>query len=187
MDVTDASFEHDVIDASATCPIVVDFWAEWCGPCRSLGPVLASAIEARGEQVRLVKVDVEASPSLAARFGVSGIPAVKAFRDGRVVDEFVGARSPASVAAFLDRLLEPPVENAIVETLRSSGEHPDVVAALDAGDSEAALALLVAAVSTTPVDARARLLEVAVAVFDLLGQDDPIVAAHRRRFAAALY
>ncbi|MDH4178574.1 MAG: thioredoxin domain-containing protein, partial [Thermoleophilia bacterium] len=91
VDVTEASFDDEVVRRSATVPVVVDFWAAWCGPCRTLTPILEQETDARTGAVQLAKVDVDANPGLAQRFGVSGIPAVKAFRDGRVVAEFVGA------------------------------------------------------------------------------------------------
>src|SRR5439155_6216381 len=97
MDVTDETFYTDVVERSHERPVVVDFWAEWCAPCRMLGPVLESEIEARDGRVELAKVDVDANPQLAAHYDVRGIPAVKAFRDGRVVAEFVGAQSRPSV------------------------------------------------------------------------------------------
>src|SRR6187200_1067551 len=88
MDVDEKTWESEVIRRSAEKPVVVDFWAEWCGPCKQLTPVLETAIE--GREVELAKVDVEANKALAREYGVSSIPAVKAFKDGRIVAEFVG-------------------------------------------------------------------------------------------------
>ena len=105
MDVTEATFESAVIQRSGELPVVVDFWAEWCGPCRQLGPVLERAAEARAGKVELVKLDVDANPTISRMFGIQGIPAVKAFRDGEVVAEFVGAQPPQAVDQFLDSLL----------------------------------------------------------------------------------
>jgi putative thioredoxin len=105
VDVSAATFESEVIERSRAVPVVVDFWAEWCGPCRTLTPALEAAETARGGEVVLAKVDVDANQALAARFGVQGIPAVKAFRDGAVVDEFVGAVPKAKVDELFDSLL----------------------------------------------------------------------------------
>ncbi|HWI96939.1 MAG TPA: tetratricopeptide repeat protein [Solirubrobacterales bacterium] len=105
VDVSEATFDRDVIELSRQTPVVVDFWAEWCGPCRTLGPALEAAEASRGGRVLLAKVDVDANQGLSARFGIQGIPAVKAFRDGEVVDEFVGAVPKAKVEALFDSLV----------------------------------------------------------------------------------
>lgn len=103
--VTEATFQAEVIDRSRELPVVVDFWADWCGPCKALSPALEKAEAARQGRVVLAKVDVDSNQRLAAQFQVQGIPAVKAFRDGSVADEFVGALSPAKVEAFFDGLV----------------------------------------------------------------------------------
>ena len=187
MDVTEQTFDDAVLQRSHDVPVVVDFWASWCGPCLALAPVLEAEVEGRAGTIELVKVDVDANQGLAQQFGVSGIPAVKAFKDGRVVNEFVGAQSPTSVSAFIDAVLAPPRADALVEELRASGELPEVVAALDAGDAERALALLVDAVPAAEGNERERLRDIAVALFERLGQDDPLVTSYRRRLATALY
>ena len=105
VDVTDATFDRDVVELSRQTPVVVDFWAEWCGPCRTLGPALEAAEASRGGRVLLAKVDVDANQGLSARFGVQGIPAVKAFRDGEIVNEFVGAVPKAKVEELFDSLV----------------------------------------------------------------------------------
>jgi putative thioredoxin len=114
IDVSESEFQQAVIDRSRELPVVVDFWAEWCGPCRMLGPVLEKSAAAREGKVVLAKVDTDANPGLQARYQVQGIPAVKAFRDGEVVAEFVGAQPPASVEKFFD-LLVPSETDALLE------------------------------------------------------------------------
>jgi len=113
MDVGEQDFQTAVIDRSHEVPVVVDFWAEWCGPCRQLTPVLERAVAAREGKVELAKVDTDANPALSRAFGIQGIPAVKAFKDGKVVSEFVGAQPPAAVERFLDVLVPSEADGLV--------------------------------------------------------------------------
>ena len=115
IDATDTTFEQEVIQRSFEKPVVVDFWAEWCGPCRSLGPVIEKAVDDRGEAVELVKVDTDSNPRVSQQYGIQSIPAVKAFKDGKVVDEFVGALPPAQVNRFLDRIVPSEADALVAE------------------------------------------------------------------------
>jgi putative thioredoxin len=154
-DVTTDSFEQSVIERSRDVPVVVDFWAAWCGPCRALTPALERAAEQRRGKVELVKVDVDANQELAARYGIQGIPAVKVFQDGDVADEFVGAIPQAEVERFFDRLVPSEADALVTEgdeqSLRRALEldpsHPGAAAALarillGRGEAQDALAVL---------------------------------------------
>ena len=113
LDVTEATFQAEVLDRSKTVPVVVDFWAEWCGPCRQLTPALEAAARAREGEVVLAKVDTDANQQLAAAFQIQGIPAVKAFKDGRIVSEFTGAQPPAQVERFFDALVPSEADRLV--------------------------------------------------------------------------
>ena len=113
IDVDEAGFEQAVIERSRSLPVLVDFWAEWCGPCHMLAPVIERAVAATDGAVELVKIDIDANPNIARRYGIQGIPNVKAFRDGELVDEFTGAQPPAVVERFVEGLL-PKASDALL-------------------------------------------------------------------------
>src|SRR3982075_660128 len=138
MDVTESNFQAAVLDRSQSLPVVVDFWAEWCAPCRQLGPVLEREASKRSGRLELVKLDVDANPTLSRAYGIQGIPAVKAFHKGRVVAEFVGAQPAVAVERFLDSLL--PSE---AELLAQKGDEESLRAALELepGQADAAIQL----------------------------------------------
>jgi putative thioredoxin len=111
IEATGQSFQVEVLAASAAIPVLVDFWAPWCGPCRTLGPILEKMAIEFAERVKLVKINTDDEQELAGRYGIRGIPAVKAFRDGNVVDEFVGAQPASVVREFIERQLQSPRDN----------------------------------------------------------------------------
>ena len=130
VDVTDATFQTAVIERSMTVPVVVDLWAEWCGPCKQLGPIIEKVVAATDGQVELAKVDVDANPNIAQAFRVQSIPAVFAISEGRPVDQFIGALPEAEIAAFVAKLL-PTKEQTEVERLVEAGDEASLRAALE--------------------------------------------------------
>ncbi|HZI91567.1 MAG TPA: tetratricopeptide repeat protein [Thermoleophilaceae bacterium] len=130
IDVSDADFDRLVVERSHELPVVVDFWAEWCAPCRALGPVLERGAAARAGRMELAKVDIDANNGVAARYQIQGIPAVKAFRDGKVASEFTGALPPAEVERFLNALVPSEAEE-LAAAAAASGDEQGLRRALD--------------------------------------------------------
>jgi putative thioredoxin len=244
VDVTEVDFEVAVIERSQSHPVVVDFWAEWCGPCRQLGPILEREAFKRSDKLELVKLDVDANPAISQAYGIQGIPAVKAFHKGRVVAEFVGAQPAAAVERFLDSLLpseaellvqrgdedslrgaltlEPGHADAAIQLarmLRRRGQSEEALevlgnvngsfaatgmaarirleqagvpdlsmafVALDSGDEELALDVLVEAITRSRSN-RDEIRRVVVGILDELGPDSPLATRSRTRLASALY
>ncbi|MDP6603156.1 MAG: thioredoxin [Rhodospirillales bacterium] len=185
-DATVESFAADVIEKSAEVPVIVDFWAPWCGPCKQLGPALEKLVRQAGGLVRLVKVNIDENQALAAQMRIQSIPAVYAFSGGRPVDGFIGAQPESQIKSFVDRLLggtKPPLEIAL-DTARQT---------LEAGDPQAAAALYSEILNHEPghASATAGLLRSLVASGDLDGAKgfaDTFTAAVRANveIAAAL-
>jgi len=142
VDVTDQTFQAEVIDRSTQVTVVVDLWAEWCGPCKTLGPIIERVVDATQGQVVLAKVDVDANPGVSRAFQVQSIPAVYALRDGQVVDGFIGALPEAQVQEFVQRLL-PSAEESEVSTLLQAGDEASLRRALElAPDDEQVIVAL---------------------------------------------
>ena len=123
VDVTDATFDNDVMQASRSAAVVVDLWAPWCGPCKTLGPILEKVIGETKGQVVLAKVNVDENPAISQAFKVQSIPAVFALKDGRIVDGFVGAQPEGAVREFIERLLPTDIESEIDMLLEAGDEE----------------------------------------------------------------
>lgn len=130
IDVTDATFQTDVIERSMTTAVVVDLWAPWCGPCKTLGPIIERVVDATNGRVVLVKVNVDENPQISQAFRVQSIPAVFALQDGAVVNGFVGALPEHEVQRFIDSLGPSPIEQQLAE-LVAAGDEESLLAALD--------------------------------------------------------
>ena len=143
-DVTTASFRQDVIAESMKRPVLVDFWAPWCGPCKQLAPVLEKAVAAAGGKVRLVKMNIDEHPSIAGQLGIQSIPAVIAFDRGQPVDGFMGAQPEGQVKAFIERLAGPSGPSQIEEIMA------EAAAALEQGDLAGASELYAAVLGQEP-------------------------------------
>jgi putative thioredoxin len=154
-EVNEQEFEAKVLERSKQIPVVVDFWAEWCGPCHTLGPALEDAVRRRGGEIELAKVDTDANQLVARAYGIQSIPAVKAFKDGKVVAEFIGAQPPAAIEAFLnqivpseaDRLVEAGDEESLRKALALDPRHAQAAiglgrALLSRGENAEALEVL---------------------------------------------
>ncbi|WP_045834596.1 thioredoxin [Hyphomicrobium sp. 99] len=131
-DATTASFKADVIDASKTVPVVVDFWAPWCGPCKQLTPLIEKIVRSYSGKVRLVKVNVDENQAIAAQLRIQSLPTIYAFRDGQPVDGFVGAQPESAIKTFINRLVADDAELGITEILKAGEES------LEQGDLQGA-------------------------------------------------
>src|SRR5439155_10254028 len=128
LEITDATFEADVIERSKAVPVVVDLWAPWCGPCRTLGPIIEKVVDATDGRVVLAKVNVDENPQVSAAFQVQSIPAVYALKDGKVVDGFIGALPEHAVAEFVGRLAPAATE---ADGLVAKGDEASLRRALE--------------------------------------------------------
>lgn len=217
IDADDASFERLAIAGSSEQPVVVDFWAEWCGPCRTLGPVLEALAEEYAGQFRLVKVDTESAPQTAQQFQVRSIPAVVGIRDREIVGQFVGAQPEAAIRQFLTELISAPdpadhdaADDAVAEDVEATAQQPtervaelsdrvetnpdDVAIRLELGAalatlgrSDEALETYLGAVRIDPEYDDQAARRAMLALFEVLGSDHDTTREYRAQLAQLLY
>ena len=152
-DVNEETFMDDVIEASKSSPIVVDFWAPWCGPCKTLGPALEAEVKATNGKIKMVKIDIDQNQNLASQMRIQSIPAVFAFVDGQPIDGFMGAKAPSELKSFIDKLLEKVTDDdgdlseaiAVANEMLNAKEFNDAAETFEAilgEDPESALAFV---------------------------------------------
>ena len=213
-DVTDATFGTAVMERSMTVPVVVDLWAEWCGPCKTLGPIIEKVIDETGGAVELAKVDVDTNPQIAQAFNVQSIPAVFAIHEGKIVDSFVGAFPESTVREFVEKLA--PGASKVDKLVDAAVSLGDLLRRSDRLDeADAVLKPFENVLAAKTVLARIRLQRSGVSldgdldltlehlleqsssensakdslleILDALGPEDPRYVSYRRKLASRLY
>jgi putative thioredoxin len=200
-DVTDATFETDVIERSKTVPVIIDLWAPWCGPCKTLTPILEKVVTEAQGLVELAKVNVDENPQVSQAFQVQSIPAVYAMKDGQVVDGFMGAQPESEVVALVQRLLDgtsgaPVAEEGVAEDEASAEptiSEPQPLEAEPVAEAPAAPPADTTAIEAELEDILTRVKgddearERYLALLDQLGPEHPATNTFRRRLATALF
>ena len=178
IDVTDATFQVEVLDRSNSVPVIVDLWAPWCEPCKTLGPILEKHCDATNGKVVLAKVNVDENPSISMAFQVQSIPAVFIMKDGAVMDAFVGAKPDHAIKEIVEALI--PLGEAALQPVAEAAREPEPFVINDDFDNE--LAGLLPIVKTDEV-AKSRYLE----ILAIMGTEDPRTVGYRRKLTAQLF